>query len=93
MVQVLIGGTFETKDFMHRIVAITTDSGTPDRSGFGFQLEHLPDCTCLPEQTGVEPSAVVIQRTLKLRHHPKTETPITCNVLGAGDGLRGAPSI
>ena len=52
----------DAQHLVHRVVEEAADAGTSHSSGFGFQIQHLPDRATLPEQAPVVRGAVHGQR-------------------------------
>ena len=49
MIETLIVIVAETHYFVDGVIKKTTDSRASDTVGFGFQIQHLPDHSGLPE--------------------------------------------
>ena len=51
----------EPQYLVHRVIKKAADSGSPDANRLRFQIKHLADHACLPEESAIEPRSVPIQ--------------------------------
>ena len=65
MVEILPCPVLMTQAFMHQIVKVTADAGTPQALRLSFQIEGLADQARLPEQARVAPGGVFLIRGSK----------------------------
>jgi hypothetical protein len=81
----------ESHDLVNRVVEKTADARGADSGRLGFQIEHLTDQPCLPEESAIKPWPVLAQAGFELRNHPQGKGTLPGDVLTAAElGSQGS---
>src|SRR5690242_18806310 len=83
----------ESHELMDRVIEKTTDSRRAHSCSLRFQIEHLPDQSCLPEQPAVEPWSVQLQARFEFCDHAQGKRAVGSDVLMATDTGRQSPRV
>src|SRR6185369_13100679 len=75
----------EPEHLVNRVVEEAAYACGPHTGGFGFQIKHLADDPCLPEEPAIEPRPVSAQGTIELRDHRQRKSTRASDVLAAAE--------
>ena len=91
MIERLKACVAEAHDLVNRVVEEAADPRGAHTRRFGFQIQHLSDQPCLPEEPAIEPRAVLAQPGFEFRDHSQGKGALAGDVLTAAEpGSPGA---